>query len=141
MQLAKQLLTKPDSSNDNLIKKVDKFLDSLDLKIERRKKEKKLKDFYTASVKTDGMKISKVPFEFRDYTMCLDAVRNNGFALDFLNNPDEKLVLEAVKQEPKVISILESNKKTFEVCKTAYVLNQEVANYIPSAYLEEIRNF
>lgn len=68
----------------------------------------------------------------RHYDICFDAVKQNGMALQFVNNrfQEEYLCLEAVKQNGLALQFVKDELKTYDVCFAAVEQNGLALQFI-----------
>ena len=60
--------------------------------------------------------------------LCLEAVRNNGYALQYINNPTEEMCLEAVKNSGDALAYIKN--PTEEVCMEAVKKYGQALRYV-----------
>jgi hypothetical protein len=68
--------------------------------------EDKTPEICKEAVQLDGMLLKYIPEEKQTYELCIDAVKSNGFALQFSKFKNAQICLEAVKSNGAAISII-----------------------------------
>jgi hypothetical protein len=85
-------------------------------------------------IKKDGKKIRNLPDKYRSYELCLLAVQQNPYALDYVNQTEELCKL-AVRQDGKALQYVKN--QTEDICKLA-VQQDGIALYYAKLKTEEI---
>ena len=89
------------------------------------------------AVRNDGYALSYVPEEIKTAEMCMEAVKNSGTALEYV--PEEfktpEMCMEAVRNDGYALSYVPEEIKTAEMCMEAVKSNGIALKYVP----EEMR--
>ena len=85
-------------------------------------------------IKHNGYDLRYVNANNRTEEMCLEAVRNNGCALAYIQNPTEEMCLEAVRNNGYALQYI--NNQTEEMCLEAVKQNGYALEDVPPEFLK-----
>ena len=96
---------------------------------------------YLEMVQNDGEALQYVPSEYQTEELCMTAVKQNGYALEYVKNQTEEICMEAIKQNGWALKYVE--EQTPEICLEAVKQNeialQFVKNQTPEICLAAVK--
>ena len=90
---------------------------------------------YLEMVQNDGKALQYVPSEYQTEELCMTAVKQNGWTLEYVKKQTPEICLEAIKENPFALEYVEN--QTEEMCKLAVSLDRVSLQCIRS---ENIKN-
>ena len=88
------------------------------------------------SNRPDISALKYIPEEFKTEEICLEAVKNNSYALQHVNNQTEEICLEAIKKDGYCLRYV--NNQTDKICLEAINKNINAFNLIENPSQEVI---
>ena len=83
---------------------------------------------YLKMVKENSLNLKFVPSQYQDREICLTAVRQNGWALEYIKNQTREICLEAVRRTGYALQFVEKQDK--EICVEAIKQNISALYYV-----------
>lgn len=85
------------------------------------------------AVNSDGLVLKYIPHEKRPEFVKLAAVKQHGYAIQFINNPSQTVCLEAVKSKGHAIQFIKN--PAHEICEQAINTRSDSIFLIPTEYI------
>ena len=96
---------------------------------------------YLEMVRKDGLNLMKVPSKYQTKEICIEALKQNGNAIVFIENQTPEICLEAVKQNKIALQFVKN--QTPEICLAAVKRDgwtlQFVKNQTPKICMEAVK--
>lgn len=83
---------------------------------------------YLEMVQKDGLAIKHIPSKYQTNELCMTAVKQNGWALRYVEEQTPEICLEAVKKNGLALKYVED--RTTEICMEAVKQNKDALKYV-----------
>lgn len=87
------------------------------------------------NVKFDGMYIKNIPVEEQTEELCIEAVRNNPMALQYIHNQTEDICLEAIKKDGMALQYVKNITHRISIEAIRYDYGSPLEEHIDEIYI------